>query len=324
MIAFAWPWAALLFVLPLLVYRLLPPTSGEAALWTPRLERFLYLGLENGRQKKSRRRLTASICCWLLLVLAAMRPQWLGEPVDLAISGRDLILAVDLSVSMNTQDFTLNGQTVTRMDALKALAIPFIERRTGDRVGLILFGDQAYVQVPLTFDRAMVVQLLDEANTGLAGDRTAIGDAIGLALKRAGEKSERRVLILLTDGANTAGLMSPHQASRLAADKKLIIYPIGIGSRYMEVGGMFDEAPLAHVAQTTGGRYFRAYNSAELEDIYGLIDQLEPVEQEPEMYRPLTELYPWPLGMALAVAALLAVWELSLFRMIANVFRRQP
>ncbi|MEZ4601048.1 MAG: VWA domain-containing protein [Syntrophotaleaceae bacterium] len=319
MIQFAWPWALLLLPLPYLVYRLLPPAlaAEEAALWVPSLEAFAAVRHEGGRRRTGRFCKVLAACCWLLLVLACARPQWLGDPVELPVSGRDLVLAVDISGSMTTEDFELGGNTVDRLTALKAVAAEFIARRVGDRLGLILFGEQAYVQTPLTFDRPTLQQLLDEAVVGLAGQKTAIGDAIGLAVKRLeGEEGRRRVLILLTDGANTAGRVSPLKAVELAAGQGLKIYTIGIGAEAMEVGGLFfsrtvnpsadlDEETLTAIAGQTGGRYFRARDSAELVDIYALLDRLEPVEREQEVYRPITELYFWPLGLASAGAFLL-------------------
>lgn len=310
----AWPWALALLPLPWLIHRFLPPAlaAEEAALWVPRLEPFDAVRHERSRQSIGRWTFLLALLCWLLLVLACSRPQWLGEPVELPLSGRDLLLAVDLSGSMQTKDFQLGGNTVDRLTALKAVAGEFIAQRVGDRLGLILFGEQAYVQTPLTLDRQTVQRLLDEAVIGLAGEKTAIGDAIGLAVKRFQSAEERqRVLVLLTDGANTAGQVSPLKAAELAAERGLKIYTIGIGADAMEVGAFFfsrtvnpsadlDETTLQAIADKTGGRYFRARDTGQLADIYALLDQLEPVEREQDVYRPMTELYVWPLGLALA------------------------
>jgi Ca-activated chloride channel family protein len=321
MIELAFPWAFLLLPLPYLVHRLLPPAlaAEEAALWVPSLRPFA-----DNRHQHSRRRwpwwlLLPSMLCWLFLVTATAQPQWLGEPLELPVSGRDLVLAVDLSGSMQTKDFILKGETVDRLTALKSVAVEFIGRRQGDRLGLILFGDQAYVQTPLTFDRQTVAQLLSEAVLGLAGQKTAIGDAIGLAVKRLqGGEAEERILILLTDGANTAGQVSPLKAAELAAKKGLKIYTIGIGADEMIVGSFFferrvnpsadlDEKSLRAIAESTGGRYFRARDTAELEQIYAMLDKLEPVEKDQEVFHPVTALYFWPLGMALCGALLLCL-----------------
>ncbi len=326
MIHFAWPWALALLPLPWLVHRFCPPAlaAEEAALWVPTLSPF-----GDARHQQVRRRgrdqLLLALLCWLLLVTASGRPQWLGEPIELPISGRDLVLAVDLSGSMQTQDFLLDGRQVDRLTALKAVAGEFIQRRVGDRIGLILFGEQAYVQTPLSFDRRTVIQLLDESAIGLAGERTSIGDAIGLAVKRlvAGQGKEQ-VLVLLTDGANTAGQLSPEKAAELAAREGLKIYTIGIGAAKMEVRSFFfretinpsadlDEESLKAIAAKTGGQYFRAHDTEQLAGIYAELDRLEPVEKEHEIFRPVTELFFWPLGLALTAASvllLLACWPL--------------
>ncbi|MCD6187992.1 MAG: VWA domain-containing protein [Desulfuromusa sp.] len=318
MIHFVWPWAFILFPLPWLIYKFWPPAlaAEEAALWVPSLSPFA--GVQHQRsRRKGRWQLPLALCCWLLLLGATARPQWLGEPVELPVSGRDLLLAVDLSGSMETKDFYLDGEMVDRLTALKAVAGEFIQQRVGDRLGLILFGDQPYLQVPLTFDRRTVEQLLDEAAIGLAGQKTAIGDAIGLAVKRLkGGTGEEQVLILLTDGANTAGQLKPLKAAELAAAAGLKIYTIGLGAETMKVRGFFfnqtvnpsadlDEETLTAIAQQTGGRYFRARDTKQLAKIYAELDRLEPVERDHSVYRSISELYPWPLGLALFCSSLL-------------------
>src|SRR5690606_4036471 len=192
----------------------------------------------------------------------------------------------------------------------------FIARRVGDRVGLILFGREAYLQTPLTFDRQTVQTLLDEAVIGLAGKETAIGDAIGLAIRTlddAGVESGRRVLVLLTDGANTAGEVEPLKAADLAAQRNMVIHTIGMGADALTVRSLFglrqinpsadlDEATLTAIAERTGGRYFRARDTQELAAAYDVIDQLEPAESDAAGFRPVKELFYWPLGLALAIA----------------------
>jgi Ca-activated chloride channel family protein len=324
MIEFAWIWAFLVLPLPWLVRRLLPPAQepAGAALRTPFLEELERLPSSRGVKQAEPHALWIGLAAWVLLIGAAARPQWLGEPIEQAVSGRDLMLAVDLSGSMEIEDFFLHGRAVDRLTATQWVAGQFIERRVGDRVGLILFGEQAYLQAPLTFDRTTVHILLDEAVIGLAGDKTAIGDAIGLAAKRLRDNPvEQRVLILLSDGANTAGAVSPLQAAELAAREKLKIYTIGVGADQMIVNDLFgrrrvnpsqdlDEETMNAIAEKTGGRYFRARDTNELEQIYALLDELEPVERTKHFYRPRTELYPWPLAGALVLAGLLGVIKL--------------
>lgn len=318
MINFAWLWCWCLLPLPLLIRWLLPAYLAiqQPALKVPFLDDFTAIATHTVARPQRWPIILATLA-WLLLVLAATRPQWLGDPIEQSVSGRDLMLAIDLSGSMQEQDFILNQQTVDRLTATKSVATDFIARRTGDRIGLILFGTQAYLQAPLTFDRTTVATLLDESAIGLAGDNTAIGDAIGLAVKRLQNQNvNSRVVILMTDGANTAGEVSPLKAAELAAENKLKIYTIGIGADEMLVRSFFgtrkvnpsadlDEKTMKAIAEKTGGRYFRARNTEELNQIYQLLDQLEPVEKDKQYFRPRTELYYWPLAIALLLAALI-------------------
>jgi Ca-activated chloride channel family protein len=323
----AWPWMLLLAPLPLLVRKLLPPASGaqEAGLRVPSFAGFAVLANRPQSEKLLNWRFWLATCAWLLLVLAAARPERIGDELDVPVSGRNLMLAVDLSGSMDAKDFELGGRRVDRLTATKAVASDFIGRREGDRIGLILFGERAYLQVPLTLDRETVNVLLLEAFIGLAGEKTAIGDAITLAVKRIHEQGAdagEQVLVLLTDGANTAGEIDPLKAAELAAQIGLRIYTIGIGAEVMSVpsitGGTrrvnpsadLDEATLTAIAQQTGGQYFRARDTAGLQDIYKLLDELEPVAEPEAGFRPIKALYYWPLGGALALAALMALFNL--------------
>ncbi len=289
----------------------------------PFVEDFDYNGVESRRHIPQRWPLWTAIAAWTLLVVASARPQWLGDPIQMPVSGRDLMLAVDLSGSMEEKDFRLNGRWVDRLTATKAVAADFIERRDGDRIGLILFGERAYLQAPLTFDRETVRTLLFESAIGLAGKSTAIGDGIGLAIKRLRKRDAgNRVLILLTDGANTAGEIDPLSAAELAAREGLKIYTIGIGADEMIVRDFFgtrrinpsadlDESTLTSIAEKTGGRYFRARDTAELEDIYRLLDKLEPIEQDAQSFRPRKALFHWPLSLALTLTTGLLLARLT-------------
>lgn len=323
MFEFAWPWLFALLPLPWLLARLLRPASSTAgaALRLPvALHGFDAAG---GAAAVPRWRRLLALAAWVLLVAAAARPQWIGAPIDLARSGRDLMLLVDASGSMDTPDMRIGGEEVTRYGAVKAIAGDFIRRRVGDRVGLIVFGSQAYLLTPQTFDRDTVGKQLAESVVGLPGRETAIGDAVGLAVKRLRERPEdQRVAILLTDGVNDAGELDPAKAIDLAVAEKVKIYTIGIGAEAMRINDGFfgsrvvnpsadiDEKMLAEMAQKTGGRYFRARDTAELAQIYRDIDRLEPGADKGRQLRPVDEMFVWPLAAALLLAAsgALATW----------------
>ena len=311
MIEFAWPWAALLWPLPWLVRRLRPARLlAPAALVVPTVEPF---GAETRHGRRAYLPLVLLWAAWSLAIAAAARPQWTGDAVDLPATGRDLLLAVDISGSMSMEDVSLDGAPADRLAAVKAVIDEFIERRDGDRVGLILFGTHAYLQAPLTFDLATVRRFLVEAPVGIAGGRTAIGDAVALAVKRLhGRPSDSRVLVLLSDGSNNAGDIAPPEAAAMAALEGVRIHTVGFGSEAMEISGALgvrvvnpslglDEPTLAEIARVTGGQYFRARDTAGLAHIYDVIDALEPAQQDPERLRPIRALYHWPLSFACAL-----------------------
>ena len=329
MLSIAWPWVFILLPLPYLVHRWMPSaTSTESALRVP-----FYDGIASvsrGRQlSRKNGRLMMMWVLWIVLLLSAARPQWIGDTSNIPVTGRDMILAVDISGSMKAQDMVDGGRAESRLQAVKRIASAFIERRTGDRVGLILFGTRAYLQTPLSFDLKTVDALLQEAVIGMAGEKTAIGDAVGLALKRlrknyTHQEISNKVLILLTDGANTAGAIDPLQASQLARNDNLKIYTIGVGAAVIQTTGLFgqtllrpgnelDEATLSDMASMTGGRYFRATDVQSLEEIYRLIDQLEPVEDGSRYLRPTVELFYLPLAIAAILAVLMSLAYTGLF-----------
>ncbi|MFQ3235467.1 MAG: Ca-activated chloride channel family protein [Paraglaciecola sp.] len=318
MFEFAWWWMWFALPLPLLTY-FLPARAHQqsAALRVPQLTQ----GLEVTGKKpgKNLLLLSISLLAWIALVGASARPQWLGEPVSIAAEGRDLMIAVDLSGSMKIDDMQVNGRQVDRLAMIKYVLSDFIERRIGDRLGLILFADTAYLQVPLTYDRQTVGQLLNESMIGLVGEQTAIGDAIGLAIKRFSTKKEsNKVLILLTDGQNTAGNITPKQANELAINNAVTVYTIGVGADKMLVQSIFgdrqvnpsqelDEDMLTEIAQSTGGQYFRARDAQSMEQIYAKLDKLEPIARESRQMRPLQALYFYPLGLALLLTIYLSL-----------------
>lgn len=327
MIHLAWPWMALLLPLPWLRYVLSSPAQPRgAALFMPMAASLAGADARpTSRSVGYGRFVFAAI--WVLLVAAGMRPQWLGDPVPVPTTGRRLMLAVDVSGSMATEDMAGGA---TRLRVVQSVAGRFIDGRRGDRVGLILFGTQPYLQAPLTSDLTTVHRFLNEAVVGVAGTETAIGDAIGLAIKRlraetpengtdkggAGQPAApgQTVLILLTDGENDAGAMPPLEAARLAAQSGLRIYTIGVGaapeSGFFAMGGGnsdLDEDTLKAIAKETGGRYFRATDAAALQDVYREINRLEPARGTQQWLRPADEWFTWPLTAALVLSVPAAV-----------------
>ncbi|WP_437881129.1 vWA domain-containing protein [Pseudomonas sp. LRF_L74] len=338
MFEFAWPWIFLLAPLPWLLRQILPSAdSGEAALKVSFLNELEGLSGRRARANLSAwRQQVPFLLLWLLLLTAAARPQWVGEPLPLPTSGRDLLLAVDVSGSMSYADMRWNDKPTSRLELVRNLFGDFVEGRHGDRVGLILFGSRAYLQSPLTFDRRTVRAWLDEAVINIAGPQTAIGDAIGLAVKRLRERpADSRVLVLITDGANNAGEIDPLTAARLAAEEHVRIYTIGIGADPQKSGVMgmlglnpgvdLDEPTLTAIAEQTGGSYFRARSGDELKDIESTLDQLEPALQNPTNSRPAQALYSWPLAVALLLSLLLVarqVWPHGWQDLLGRIRRR--
>lgn len=312
---FVWPWMFLLLPLPWLLWRWWRPAPPGQALHLPQPGVQLAAVAEKRMQGAAPWLL---VLAWLCLVVAAARPQWLGPPQAQQRSGRALMLAVDLSGSMRTPDMQLAGQAVSRFGAVEAIAGDFISRRSGDEMGLILFGSQAFLVTPLTYDLSAVRAQLQGATVGLAGSQTAIGDAIAVAVKRLSALPEQaRVLVLLTDGVNNAGSIAPREAARAAKAAGVRIYTIGIGATQMSVPGFFglqtvnpsadlDADMLTAIAKDTGGRFFRATDSSELAEAYRTINALEPMPQHGPSLRPRHELFRWPL-LASMVLLLLAL-----------------
>lgn len=323
---FAWPWMFVLLPLPWLMWKLLPPAAPGAAL---RLPQRISLGNAATRFTAPRKRIAVAALAWVLLVGAAARPQQLAPPQALTHTGRALMLAVDTSGSMAIEDMRFGDQVVSRFAAVKAIAQRFIAQRAGDDVGLILFGTHAYLLTPMTFDVDAVAKQMSGAAIGLAGRETAIGDAIVLAVKHLRALPARaRVLVLLTDGVNTAGNVAPQDAMKLAKAAGVRIYTIGVGSagQSISVFGMQMQAPdndldvqtLTQIAEATGGRFFRAADVDQLADAYRTIDALEPLAHGKSLLRPNHEWYPWPLALALLLGCLLLPWRVLRPRRVAR------
>jgi Ca-activated chloride channel family protein len=335
MIDWHWLWAFYLLPLPLLVFWLIPKVKRqEAALKVPNLS--LWQTSSNAAHIKTEHswpNMILPALLWVALLTALARPHILGETVEIPTSGRDLMLAIDLSGSMDIEDMKWEGRPVNRLFTVKKVLNDFISQRQGDRLGLVLFGSQAYLQSPLTFDWQTVQTLMNEAQIGLAGKKTAIGDAIGLTIKRLQSHPEQsRVVILLTDGANTAGEVKPLKAAELAKQSNVKLYTIGLGADFMEISSFFgtrkvnpsrdlDEESLQKMADITGGHYFRARDGKELEQIYDMIDQLEPTEKDPEIFRPQINVYFWPLAVALLISFIMALQSIGLFRYLTYLVK---
>ena len=324
MLSFVWPWFYLILPLPFLYRKLRRSANSES----PYLESTILLSIAETQNRlvssTSQRRLLILllIIAWLSLVTAIARPVKIGDPVALPTTGRDILLAVDISGSMEREDMIINGRQVNRLYAVKSVVSEFVNTREGDRLGLILFGERAYLQTPLTFDTKTLQDLLIEAQIGFAGNGTAIGDAIGLSVKKLKERPDsNRVLILLTDGSNTAGVLSPSEASDIAKKAKVKIYTIGIGDGRQRNQGLFgqtlvnqnndlDERTLTAIADLTGGKYFRAKDPRELRSIYDQLNKLEPIDQDEELLRPITSLFHWPLALFLTCSLLIILIRL--------------
>lgn len=314
---FAWPWWLLAVPLPLAARWLLPPARATtAALRVPYGSRLDLVATAGGRPLRAGGVSGLAWLGWILLCVAAARPQQLGDAMQPPHVGRDLMLAVDLSGSMSEPDMELGDRAVDRLTAAKAVLADFLDRRAGDRIGLLVFGRRAYTLTPLTLDRQSVREQLADSAVGLAGQETAIGDAIGLAVKRLRKQpADQRVLILLTDGVNTAGALDPRKAAELARSERVRVHTIAFGGEgALSLFGFrlplpgardeIDEATLRDIAARTGGHFFRARDTAGLAGIYAEIDRIEPIRFPGRAVRPRLERYPWPLAGALLCALL--------------------
>lgn len=309
MIAISYPWLLVLLPVPLLVIKWARShQTVQSSVRVPSLENFAALTGDSPSRgavvlRRSRGQLATLIVVWFAVVLSAARPQWVGDPIEKTIPSRDLLLAVDLSGSMEAEDFTdSQGKQVDRLTAVKEVLDDFLSRREGDRVGLIFFGSAAFVQAPFTEDLELCRTLLDEAQVRMAGPQTVIGDAIGLSLT-VFDRSEQedRVLILLTDGNDTGSKVPPEQAAEIARDKGVTIHTIAVGDPSAVGEEKIDEESLQSISKTTGGGFFRASDRDELAKIYDRLDQIETRDVETESYRPKTDLFHWPLAVFLIV-----------------------
>jgi Ca-activated chloride channel family protein len=331
MLELAHPWLLLLLPLPVLLHWLMPPYRERKE--AVRAPFFRDLAAKADLKPTSgavilRRNLWQKLLrplVWVLLVMAVARPQWVDDPITQIESARDLMLAVDLSGSMETRDFTdPEDNEVDRLTAVKLVLEDFVTRRETDRLGLVLFGNAAFVQVPFTLDHQVFLQLLDEAQIGMAGPQTMLGDAIGLGIKAfEASEADQRVLILLTDGNDSGSRVPPPKAAEIAAQNDIRIYTIGVGDPASAGEAPLDEQTLRQIAGATGGQYFRANDLSELDEVYRQLDELEPLEFETFSYRPKHELFQWAVAAALALVLIYHL-AMALWSLVRSQGRRLP
>ena len=307
MISFGLPWAFVLLPLPLLVWRFLPAHKERVpAIRFPFFRRVVaeaQVSAAAGAVVMSRAwfQMLVAAFIWAMLVLAIARPERLGAPIETSKSARDLILAIDISGSMDTRDFaTAEGAPVQRLAGVRDVVRAFVEGRDGDRMALIVFGTKAYLQSPLTEDTGTIVELLDQTEVGMAGPHTAIGDALGLSIRTfEASEIEQRLLILLSDGADTASRMSPLNAAEIARGEGVEVHTIAVGDPTATGENRVDTQALEDIARRTGGQSFFAADQAALDEIYARIDALTPRLTETQSYRPRQSLHHLPLLLAL-------------------------
>ncbi|CAB1402774.1 BatA (Bacteroides aerotolerance operon) [Pseudomonas fluorescens] len=321
-----YPWLLLLMPLPWLAYRYLPAyNEARSAVRVPFFAAMSRAVGEAPGVVGSRRnhwQLLLNLLVWALILLAAARPVFVEKPLERQQPVRDLMLAIDLSQSMETEDFTnANGEKINRLAAVKDVVQGFIDKRKDDRLGLIVFGSGAYPQAPLTLDHASLSLLLADTGIGMAGPNTAIGDAIGLSLKLLDQAHEQeKVLILLTDGNDTSSAITPDHAAQMAASKGVIIHTIGIGDPSASGEAKVNLPALEQIAQSTGGQFFRAEDRNALNQVYDTLDRLTPHQVKTLSHQPQRELFYWPLTAALLM---LALYHLGALLRVRLAFARQ-
>ena len=314
MLSFAYPWTFVLLPLPWLLRVMLPPQrASRIAVRVPfgsRLQETLGSPDSSNHRADSRWQLVTATLVWLLVLAAVARPQWIEAPITQTLPTRDLLLLVDLSSSMDQEDFTSSkGEQVNRLAAVKEVLGDFLERRDGDRIGLVVFGDAPYLQAPFSTDLQLSRQLLDQCEVGMAGPRTALGDAIGLGVNLFDESdAPAKTMIALTDGNDTKSRVPPVEAARVAAQREIRIYTVAIGDPTTAGEDKLDEQTLKEVASAAGGSYFFAADRDRLQGIYTELDQLETREVNTVSHRPRRDLYFWLLAVALALSMSARLW----------------
>jgi Ca-activated chloride channel homolog len=326
-----YPWLLALLPLPLLVYWLLPSYKEEQD--SLRLSFFSYISSAIGITPQPGavipktnwlQKILAPIC-WGLIVLALARPQRVEPPIQKIQPGRDLMLALDISQSMETPDFrTPEGKRMRRVDAVKQVVTDFIHKRQNDRIGLIVFGQAAYPITPFTLDHNACIKILDQTDAGMAGPQTMIGDAIGLAIKQFDSSgAKQRVLILLTDGNDTGSRMPPRKAAEIASQRDITIHVVGIGDPHATGEDKVDYTALGDIAKATGGQLFHGENRSELERAYATLDAITPQNFNTLSYQPKTELFMFPLSAAMVLLTGYHILMLIISFLLRVFMRRQ-
>lgn len=327
----AWPWAFLLLPLPFIAQKLLSPQRHQMhqALHVPFFNKIQTLSASTHINQHYQKPLLWLM--WFFIIIALSGPQWMAEPIAQQKAGRNIMLALDLSGSMEQLDMQINQRPVTRLAVVKLAATDFVSKRVGDRLGLVLFGTNAYLQTPLTFDRKTVQHMINDATIGLAGQTTSIGDAIALSIKRLKNTPPKsRVLVLLTDGSNNSGNLEPLKAAKIAKKYGIKIYTIGLGADQQIMNGIFgpqiynpsqdlDVTLLKKISKLTGGQYFRAKDPKQLNNVYNEINTLEPVANDSEQFRPVHPYYYIPLS-----AAFICLILLEILPFLIKLFQWQP
>lgn len=314
MVTLGWPWALLLLPLPLAMVLAARRERPDAIVVPPLLAEAL--AVADGQRSGGAHWRTALLwIAWVLLVGAIAQPALIAGSAVTPATGRAMVVAIDLSSSMERKDFELGGQAVDRLTALKSVARGFITARQGDRIGLVLFGDEAFVAAPISYDLASISNALEESAIGMAGRATAIGDALGLAIvKLRDDPAAEKAIVLLSDGTNNSGEAEPEDAARLAKQLGIRIQTIGMastgaGGQTMDPAADLDEETLKRIAEESGGQFFRARTTEELSAVYASIDRLESSEGEAPPTVPRIDIRNWlllPLAVLLGIAGLAA------------------
>ncbi len=311
---FLWPFVFLLLPLPFIVRRVFSRIDSEAeqrttiiALRVPFYNQVGDFTVSNAGNSQ-RQIKWPLILTWILCICATARPVWYDSAQSMSQNARNIVLALDTSGSMQEEDFDVNGKPVNRLDLVKTVVDDFVQKRTGDEISLVVFGSEAYTYTPLTYDLKTVQSLLKEVNIGMAGEMTAIGDALATGIANVAKlPADSRIVILLSDGKTNAGAVQVPEAIKMAQRTGVKVYTVGIASKPRTVRDFFgfeqvidpaadlDEKTLNQIAQATGGNYFRATTTGELKEIYDTIDSLEKSEHDGQIYRPRKELFYLPL-----------------------------